>query len=73
MGLISRYPVFVWAGAALLGWIGGEMIASDPWVAARIGPTAGSWHLPAAATGAALVVLASMLVRRRRSTAALSG
>jgi YjbE family integral membrane protein len=73
MGLISRYPIFVWAGAALLGWIGGEMIASDPWVAAKIGPSAASWHLPAAATGAALVVWVSMLMRRRNSGAAVSG
>jgi YjbE family integral membrane protein len=73
MGLIARYPIFVWAGAALLGWIGGEMIAQDPWVVAKIGATAASWHLPAAAAGAAAVVLASLLIRRRRSGAALSG
>ena len=30
MALIERYPLFVWAGAALLGWIAGEMLLSDP-------------------------------------------
>lgn len=30
MSLIQRFPLFVWAGAALLGWIAGEMIVSDP-------------------------------------------
>jgi len=29
MGLLTRYPVLVWAGAALLGWIAGELIVSD--------------------------------------------
>ena len=27
--IIDRYPLIVWAGAALLGWIAGEMIVSD--------------------------------------------
>ena len=30
MTLIERFPLFVWAGAALLGWIAGEMMLSDP-------------------------------------------
>ena len=29
MGLIERFPIFVWAGAALLGWIAGEMLVRD--------------------------------------------
>jgi len=30
MALLERYPIFVWAGAALLGWIVGEVIVTDP-------------------------------------------
>ncbi len=30
MALLTRLPVLVWAGAALLGWIAGEVIATDP-------------------------------------------
>src|SRR5206468_7174751 len=30
MALLTRLPILVWAGAALLGWIAGEVIASDP-------------------------------------------
>ena len=29
-GLLTRYPLFVWAGAALLGWVAGELIATEP-------------------------------------------
>lgn len=29
MTMIQRFPILVWAGAALLGWIAGEMIVSD--------------------------------------------
>lgn len=28
--LIDRFPVIVWGGAALLGWIAGEMLVTDP-------------------------------------------
>src|SRR5712672_923246 len=30
MALLDRYPILVWAGAALLGWIVGQVIATDP-------------------------------------------
>ena len=30
MALLSRLPALVWAGAALLGWIAGEVMATDP-------------------------------------------
>lgn len=40
MSLIQRFPLFVWAGAALLGWIAGEMIVGDPivlqWLSANM-------------------------------------
>jgi predicted tellurium resistance membrane protein TerC len=33
MAMLDRLPVLVWCGAALLGWIAGEVIATDPAVA----------------------------------------
>jgi YjbE family integral membrane protein len=36
MSLIDRFPVFVWAGAALLGWIAGEVMATDAAVVAHL-------------------------------------
>jgi YjbE family integral membrane protein len=33
MALLSRLPILVWAGAALLGWIAGDVIATDPAIA----------------------------------------
>lgn len=32
MALLARYPALVWAGAALLGWVAGNVIATDPGV-----------------------------------------
>jgi YjbE family integral membrane protein len=28
--LLTKYPILIWAGAALLGWIAGELIATEP-------------------------------------------
>ena len=33
MALLDRLPALVWLGAALLGWIAGEVIATDPAIA----------------------------------------
>jgi YjbE family integral membrane protein len=30
--LMDRYPLILWAGAAILGKVGGEMMITDPWV-----------------------------------------
>ena len=27
---INKFPVILWAGGALLGWVAGEMIVEDP-------------------------------------------
>ena len=31
--LMGRFPIIITLGAALLGWVAGEMIVEDPWVA----------------------------------------
>lgn len=31
MSLLTRFPILIWAGAALLGWVAGEMLMGDPW------------------------------------------
>lgn len=36
MALLTKLPVLVWAGAALLGWIAGDVIATDPAVHPRL-------------------------------------
>ena len=36
MALLAKLPVLVWAGAALLGWISGEVIATDPGIAPKL-------------------------------------
>jgi YjbE family integral membrane protein len=34
--VLTRYPILVWAGAALLGWVAGELLATEPALAPAI-------------------------------------
>ncbi len=34
--LVDRYPAILWLGAAVLGWTGAKMIASEPFIAAAL-------------------------------------
>jgi YjbE family integral membrane protein len=62
--LMDRFPVIVTLGAALIGWVGGETIASD--VALRGVATANPWiHYAAAAAGAALVLVVGKYLNAR--------
>ena len=36
MGLMNKFPIIIWLGAGLLGWVGAEMIISDHLVAPTI-------------------------------------
>jgi YjbE family integral membrane protein len=70
IALLERFPVVIWAGAALLGWIAGEIIAGDPLFAHHLDPaSAHSVQLGVATAGALLVVFIGMVRRRltRRS------
>ncbi|TCT03270.1 TerC family protein [Aquabacter spiritensis] len=58
MSLLDRFPLLVWAGAALLGWVAGEMLVSDVAVIERLGGEEAAHHLdlPVAAICALLVI-----------------
>ena len=66
--LIDRAPVLIWAGAALLGWIAGQTMATDPAVSARFAALgdAGERQIEFAASPAAalLAIAAGGLWRR---------
>jgi len=82
MALLTQFPVLVWAGAALLGWIAGELVVGDrialaqihawapalvvPDVESTIGIKAGPALHYAAATVGTLIVLSWGWVLLRR-------
>jgi YjbE family integral membrane protein len=69
MALLDRFPILIWAGAALLGWIAGEVIATDPVAAGYLSNSYGvsvahSVEYAAAVVGAVLVLAAGAIWRR---------
>lgn len=71
MALLDRFPILVWAGAALLGWIVGEVIATDPVVTAYLihaygAAIAHTMEYASAAAGAVLVLIVGALWRWSR-------
>jgi YjbE family integral membrane protein len=72
MTMLDRFPVLVWAGAALLGWIAGELVVTDVGVAAYLGADkAHSLEYPFAIGGAVIVLLvgAWLTFNRRQAVA----
>ena len=75
--VIERFPIIVWLGAALLGYIAGEILVDDPAIAdplkqfgESIGLTGHSLALAFGAVGAVLVVvIGKIILSRRRRTA----
>jgi YjbE family integral membrane protein len=73
MALLDRFPVLVWAGAALLGWIVGEVIATDPAIEPLIAAnvhfaTPHQVEMATATAGAILVLLVGGLWRRSKQS-----
>jgi YjbE family integral membrane protein len=72
MSLLDRFPILVWAGAALLGWIVGEVIATDPVVLGYLTSNFGvvvvhRVEYGAAAVGAVLVLVVGGAWRRSKA------
>ena len=70
MALLERYRVLVWGGGALLGWVAGDIMATDP---ALVGwfsePTLHQLHIWGGPVGG-LIVLGAGLLHRRPAPAA---
>jgi YjbE family integral membrane protein len=65
MALLDRFPILVWGGAGLLGWVAGEIMIKDPAAARWLGEgLVHTLHLYAAAAGALFVLLTGWVLRR---------
>lgn len=68
--LMDRFPLIIFGGAALLGWIAGEMIAHDVALADRVAALLpGPWAYAAPVAGALFVVVVGKLLAARRPAA----
>ena len=63
--LMERFPIIITLGAALIGWVGGETIASD--VIFKDYIAANPWlHYAAATAGAVFVIVVGKFIARRK-------
>ena len=67
MQLLERFRVLVWAGGALLGWVAGDIMITDPAVLGWLGEAAHTYHAWGGRVGGIFVVaLGLIFVRRHR-------
>jgi YjbE family integral membrane protein len=60
-GLMDRFKIIIWIGAAMLGVVGAEMFVSDPFVISHLGEVN---HLLAKVVGGSIVVAAAFINKR---------
>ena len=73
MALLDRFPVLVWAGAGLLGWVAGDIMIKDTAVLTVVSqPTVEALHYWAAGAGAAFVVGLGYWIMRSRGVPQVS-
>jgi YjbE family integral membrane protein len=70
LSLLQRFPFLVWGGAAVLGWIAGDILNSDPVVAhLAAGFDADTVELALELAGVAIAVVAGLIWRRANGVA----
>jgi len=64
--LLDRYPIVILLGGALLGWIAGGLIVTDPVAVSHVPQTDIVRYVASAGGAAFVVVVAKFLAWRRR-------
>lgn len=65
LAIIERFPIVVWGGGALLGWIAGGLLPEDPIIAGYLSEaTANSLDIVCGIAGAIFVVLVGLYMVR---------
>ncbi len=71
--LMSRYPVIVVIGAAVLGKVGGEMMITDPWIQKTFAIPHWFVYVIEATFAIGVVVVGKWIVKRRKEQEELVG
>jgi YjbE family integral membrane protein len=69
--LIGRFPIIVVLGAGLIGWVGGEVMITDPAWSAWVDENAHWLHWAGPAAGAAAVIIIGKLLAKKPEPAKL--
>ena len=65
--LMDRYPIILWAGAAILGKVGGEMMITDPWIHGLLNPPKWSEYAAMVFFVLFVCVLSKWILYRRKA------
>ena len=68
--VMERFPIIITLGGALLGFLAGEMIMTDPGVTARFGQPSSTAIDAAGALGAVIVVAIGLYLQKRQAAKA---
>ncbi len=66
LAFLDKFPIIIWFGGALLGWIAGSMLSTDSWMLDQF-PALANYHTVSCILGAALVVAIAWGIRKRKS------
>ncbi len=64
--LLDRFPIIIYFGGGLLGWIAGGMMVSDGYVSTHWPELSFMAHYPASVIGAAAVIIAGHLIAQKK-------
>jgi YjbE family integral membrane protein len=66
MALLERFPILVWGGAGILGWVAGEIFSGDPVVQGFFhGMGIENFEVPAEVIGCLIVLITGYVWRRQ--------
>ncbi len=65
LALLERFPILIWGGAGVLGWVAGDIFASDPVVLGFFSTFDPEWVELVAQAIAAILVIGGGLIWRR--------
>ncbi len=66
LAFLDKFPIIIWFGGALLGWIAGSMFSTDSWMLDQF-PALANYHTVSCIVGAALVVAIAWCFRKRKA------
>jgi predicted tellurium resistance membrane protein TerC len=70
LALLKYFPLLIWAGAALLGWIAGDMFATDPAITENDALTESGeekLRIASAVFGVITTIVGGLIVRNRHA------
>ncbi len=66
LAFLDKFPVIIWFGGALLGWIAGSMFSTDAWMLDQF-PMLANYHTLSCIIGAAIVVAIAWCFKKKKT------